>query len=44
VEKSEGKRPLELHRHRRKDNIKMNLKTVRFEGVNWIHVAEDGDQ
>jgi hypothetical protein len=37
----EGKKLLERPRHRYKDNIKVELKTVSFKDVEWIHVAHD---
>jgi hypothetical protein len=37
VGKPEDKRPLGRLRHRRKDNIKIDL----HEGVNWIYLAQD---
>jgi hypothetical protein len=40
----EGKRPLGRPRHRWEDNIKMDLKEMGWEGVDWLHVAEDRDQ
>jgi hypothetical protein len=40
----EGKAPLERPRHRREDAIKMDLKEMGWEGVDWIHLAQDGDQ
>jgi len=39
VGKSEGKRPLGPPRHRRKDNIKMNLQEV-----DWIELAQHRDR
>jgi hypothetical protein len=39
----EGKRPLRRHRHRYEDNIKMDLRKTLFEGVDWIHLAQDRD-
>jgi hypothetical protein len=33
VEKPEKKRPFGRHRHRWEDNIKMNLKEIRYEAV-----------
>jgi hypothetical protein len=36
VEKPEGKRPL--------DNIKMDLREIVWDGMNWIHLAQDRDQ
>jgi len=37
----EQKRPLGRARHRWEDNIKMNLKEIRWEGKNWIELAQD---
>jgi len=39
VRKLEGKRPFEIYRRRLKGNIKMNLKEMVCEDVNWIHLA-----
>jgi hypothetical protein len=43
VGKPEGKRPLERPR-RGQDNIKIDLKVIVWEGVNWLPVAQDGDR
>jgi len=43
VGKPEGKRPLGRHRHRWEDNIRMGLREIGSEGVDWIHLAQDGD-
>jgi hypothetical protein len=43
VGKSEGKRPLVRPRHRWED-IRIHLKEIGWEGVNWIHLAHDMDQ
>jgi hypothetical protein len=43
VRKPEGKRPLGRPRHRWEDNIKMYLKGIGYEGVNWIHVVQHKD-
>jgi hypothetical protein len=43
VGKPEGKRPLGRPRHRWEDNIKMDLRELGWEGVNWIHLAQDKD-
>jgi len=44
VEKPEGKRPLGRHRHRWKDNIKMDLQQVGCGGMDWIDLAQDRDR
>jgi hypothetical protein len=43
-ERPEGKRPLGRPKHRWKDNIRMDLREVGWEGVDWIHLAQDKDQ
>jgi hypothetical protein len=42
VGKPEGKT---LGRCRRKweDNIRMHLREIEWEGVDWVHLAQDGD-
>jgi hypothetical protein len=37
----EGKRPLGRPRHRWEDNIKLDLREIGINGVNWIQLAED---
>jgi hypothetical protein len=37
----EGRRPLERLGCRWEDNIKMDLKEVEWEGVDWIDMAQD---
>jgi hypothetical protein len=44
VRKSEGKRPLRRPRHRWEDNIRIDLRKIRWEGVGWIQLAQDRDQ
>jgi hypothetical protein len=44
VGKPEGKRPLERPRRRWEDGIKMDLRKFGWGGVEWIHVAQDGDR
>jgi hypothetical protein len=39
VRRLEGKRPLGRSRHRWKENTKLHLKEVGWEGVDWIHLA-----
>jgi hypothetical protein len=40
VGKSEGNRPLERRRDKRKNNIKIDLKETGWEGVEWIHLVQ----
>jgi hypothetical protein len=44
VGKSEGKRPLGRPRRIWEDNIKMDVKDIGWEGVDWIHLAQDRDR
>lgn len=44
VEKPEGMRRLGRLEHRWEDNVKINHKDIGWEGVNWIHLAEDRDK
>jgi hypothetical protein len=44
VGEPEGKRSLERSRHRWEDNIRVDLKKIGWEGVDWIHLAQDGDR
>jgi hypothetical protein len=37
----EGKRPLGRPRHRWEDNIKMDIREIGINGVNWIWLAQD---
>jgi hypothetical protein len=41
VGKPEGRRPLGRRRRRWVDNIKMNLREIEWDGINWIDLAED---
>ena len=43
VGKPEGKRPLGRPRHRREDNIRMDLREV-GEGGDWMELAQDRDR
>jgi hypothetical protein len=40
VGKNEGKGPLEKPRCRREDSIKIDIKEIVCEDVDWIHVAQ----
>jgi hypothetical protein len=42
--KSEGKRPLGRPRHRRVNNIKMDLRDIGWDGMNWIDVTQDREE
>jgi hypothetical protein len=44
VGKLEVKRLLRKPRHRWVDNIKLDLREVGWDGVNWIDLARDRDQ
>ena len=42
--KPEGKRVLGRGKHRRKDNIKMDLQEMGLGGMDWIDLAQDRDR
>jgi hypothetical protein len=42
--KPEGRRPLGRPRRRWEVNIKMDLREVRWGGMDWINLAEDRDR
>jgi hypothetical protein len=44
VGKPGGKRPLGRPRRRWVDNIKMNLREIGWDGMDWIDLAHDRDQ
>jgi hypothetical protein len=44
VGKPEGKRPLGLTRRRWVDNIKINLRVIGWDGVDWIDMVQDRGQ
>jgi hypothetical protein len=44
VGRLKGKRPLGRPRHRWEDGIKMDLREIGINGVNWIQLAQDGVQ
>jgi hypothetical protein len=43
VGKPEQKRPLERARRRWVDNIKMDLREIGWDGVDWVDMAQDRD-
>jgi hypothetical protein len=44
VRKSEGGRPLGSPRHRNENNIKMDLREIKWGGMDWIDLAQDRNQ
>jgi hypothetical protein len=44
VGKPEGTRPLTRPRHRWVDNIKIDLREIGWDGMDWIDLAQDRDQ
>jgi hypothetical protein len=44
VGKPEGKRPLGRPRRRWAANIKMDLREIRWDGIDWTELAQDRDQ
>jgi hypothetical protein len=44
VGKPEGKRPLGRPRRMWVDNIKIYLREIRWDGMDWIDLAQDRDQ
>jgi hypothetical protein len=42
--KPEGKRPLGIPRRRWMNNIKMDLRVIGWDGMDWIDVAQDSDK
>jgi hypothetical protein len=44
VGKPEGKRPLGSPRRRWEDNIRIDVREIGWEVVDWIHLAQDSDQ
>jgi hypothetical protein len=39
IEKSQRQRPIGRYRRRLKDNIRLHLRELRYEGVDWIELA-----
>jgi hypothetical protein len=44
VGRPEGRRPLGRPRRRWEDNMKMDLREIRFWDVDWIHWTQDRDR
>jgi hypothetical protein len=44
MEKPEGKRPLGRPERKWVDNIKIDLREIELDGVDWIDMARDRDQ
>jgi hypothetical protein len=44
VVKPDGKRPLGRPRRRWVNNIKMDLRDIEWDGMDWIDLAQDRDQ
>jgi hypothetical protein len=44
VEKPEGKRPLGRSRRRWVNNIKMDVREIEWDGMDWNDLAQDRDQ
>jgi hypothetical protein len=44
VGKPDGKRPLGRPRRRWMDNIKIYLREIGWDGMDWINLAQDRDQ
>jgi hypothetical protein len=42
--KPEERRPLGSPRHKWEDNIIMDLKSIEWEGVDWLYMAQDRDR
>jgi hypothetical protein len=40
----ERKRPLGRPRRRWEDNVRMTVREIEWEDVDWIHLAQDGDR
>jgi hypothetical protein len=43
IRNHEGKRPLTRPRCRWEDNIRMDLREIVWEGVEWVHLVQDRD-
>jgi hypothetical protein len=42
--RTEGRKPLGRHKRRWEDNIRMDLRELGWEGVDWIRLGQDRDQ
>jgi hypothetical protein len=42
--KPEGRRPLGRARRRWADNIKIDLREIEWDGMDWVELAQDRDQ
>jgi hypothetical protein len=41
IGRPEGKRPLGRPRHRREDNIKLDIREIEIDVTNWTRLAQD---
>jgi hypothetical protein len=41
LENLNGKKSLVIHRHRWEDSVKIDLKEMRFKGLDWIQLVHD---
>jgi hypothetical protein len=44
VTKPEGKKPYGRPKHRWENSIRMDLREIGWEGVDWLHLAENRNQ
>jgi hypothetical protein len=44
VGKTEGKRPLGRTRRRWKDNVKIDIRDIEWDGMDWIDLVQDRDK
>jgi hypothetical protein len=44
IREPEGRRPLRKCRHRWEDNIRIDVRVIGSEDMDWIHLAQDRDQ
>jgi hypothetical protein len=43
VRKPEGKRLLGRCKHKWEDDIRIEVRSIMYEGVDWVHLAQDKD-